>query len=337
MSSNSNGYVHMADELAAIVGSSTGLSLAESGWTNGHPARTFEVGDVVYAHVRGALRRGKVAKTSTSARAKNITVEVTTEGAINEARRYGWPEPCLTAKIVPAVDVYVEREAERFEAAVVDNGPAAADGEAATIVKTAPEVAADETPAATINREAWLTTAVDTLRPMFAELALVELPDTIVVSVGWPGGKSVHKVIGQCWATSTADGVSSVFISPALVDPIDVLGVLVHELIHAWDDCKSGHKGAFVKVAGKLGLEGKMTATTVGDALRERLQLVADTLGVYPHKKVTPGVKIKAQTTRMLKVQCESDEYTVRMTRKWLDELGAPTCPCGSLMVEVDA
>jgi hypothetical protein len=35
----------------------------------------------------------------------------------------------------------------------------------------------------------------------------------------------------------------------------------------------------------------------------------------------------------LLKVTCECG-CVVRMTRKWLDEVGPPTCGCGTAMVE---
>lgn len=34
----------------------------------------------------------------------------------------------------------------------------------------------------------------------------------------------------------------------------------------------------------------------------------------------------------MLKVTCKECGCAVRMTRKWLDEVGAPTCGCGGGM-----
>lgn len=190
-------------------------------------------------------------------------------------------------------------------------------------------------PVAHVNREAWLTAAVAALRPIFGE-AGVELPATVNVSCGFPGGKSIHKVIGQCWSTAaSADGAAQVFVSPMLSDVVDVLAVLVHELIHAWDDCKSGHKGAFAKAAKRVGLTGKMTATVAGDELRERLAAIADELGAYPHAGMAAAMgTVKKQSTRMLKLECPRDGYVVRTTRKWLDELGAPSCPCGSEMVE---
>ena len=42
----------------------------------------------------------------------------------------------------------------------------------------------------------------------------------------------------------------------------------------------------------------------------------------------------KKQTTRLLKLVCPVDGYTVRGTRMWIDKLGLPACPCGADMTE---
>jgi hypothetical protein len=147
--------------------------------------------------------------------------------------------------------------------------------------------------------------------------------------------------------------VPTVFISPELDDTARVLDVLLHELIHVADDCTSGHKGAFAEAATRLGLEGKMTATTAGVALAAEMMTLAASLGDYAHAKLMvqpkgalvpvgpdgqPVPRIhsgpKTQGTRMLKVQCPCCGYTVRTTRRWLD-MGAPLCPSGTTMQEV--
>ncbi|AWY06679.1 SprT-like protease [Microbacterium phage Zeta1847] len=187
------------------------------------------------------------------------------------------------------------------------------------------------------TREEWLTAAIEALRPIFAA-AGAELP-AVRVSVGWPGGAGrKNSVIGQCWATAaSSDKVAQLFISPVLDDAVRVLDVLVHELVHAVDDCQSGHKGAFAKLAKAVGLEGKMTATVAGDELKAKLEAIAAELGAYPHAAIIPALSgVKKQSTRMLKVECtEGSGYIVRMTRKWLDEFGEPSCPChGERMAE---
>ena len=183
------------------------------------------------------------------------------------------------------------------------------------------------------TREEWLVAAVEAVAPLFAELG--ETLPAVRVSVGWPGGSGrKNSVIGQCWSTKVAaDKVSQVFISPVLDDAVRVLDVLAHELIHAIDDCESGHKGRFAKIAKAIGLTGKMTATVAGDDLKAKLEAIAEELGEYPHAAIASGAAgadgPKKQTTRMMKVECaEGSGYKARMTRQWLEEFGAPICPC---------
>lgn len=186
-----------------------------------------------------------------------------------------------------------------------------------------------------VTREAWLTSAIEALQPLFIETG-IDLPP-VRVSCGFPKG-SARKIIGQCWPSkASADGQPQLFISPTLSDASQVLAVLVHELVHAADDCKSGHKGAFTRSARSLGLEGKMTATVAGAALATQLAAIACTLGGYPHSVINlDGGTVKKQTTRMLKVECGECGYTVRTTAKWL-EVGVPLCPCNQMPMEAAA
>lgn len=187
------------------------------------------------------------------------------------------------------------------------------------------------------TREEWLVAATAALAPLFEELG--ETLPTVRVSVGWPGGSGrKNSVIGQCWkTTASSDKVAQLFISPVLDDAARVLDVLAHELIHAIDDNESGHKGRFAKIAKALGLTGKMTATVAGDELKAKLDAIAADLGAYPHAAIVPADSgVKKQSTRMMKVECsEGSGYKVRMTRQWLAEYGAPSCPChGEVMLE---
>lgn len=189
------------------------------------------------------------------------------------------------------------------------------------------------------TREEWLVAAVEALRPLFAE-ADAELPP-VRVSVGFAGGSGrKNSTIGQCWSASSAeDGVAQVFISPVLGEADRVLDVLIHELVHAVDDCQSGHKGRFAKLAKAVGLEGKMTATAASEGLKAKLAPIVEKLGDYPHAVLLSGAGVetpKKQGTRMLKLECPADGYIVRTTAKWL-ELGLPSCPCGEEMVQADA
>lgn len=179
------------------------------------------------------------------------------------------------------------------------------------------------------TREAWLIAAVELLKPLFAEIEKIVPP--IRVSTGWSKGSKKGSV-GWCWKASVADDSSSnIFISPELVEPVIILAVLAHEMIHAVDDCKDAHAGNFRKMHAQIGLIGRPTASIPGLALTARLAALADLLGPYPHAKLTPGLQVKTQTTRMLKLRASCCGYVVRTSQKWVDE-GLPSCPCGTEM-----
>lgn len=192
------------------------------------------------------------------------------------------------------------------------------------------------------TREGWLDDATQRLRPDFQRASAV-LPDDVRVSVGFPSKNALgrrNRSIGQCWDGAAAgDSIAQVYISPLLEDPVEVLAVLVHELVHAAIGCRHGHKAPFKRAALRMGLEGKMTATTAGAALRVRLAELADALGEFPHSKLSPTTPDKKQTTRLLKVACLDCEpnYIARVTRKMIEAHGTPICPsCDGSMIEAD-
>lgn len=182
------------------------------------------------------------------------------------------------------------------------------------------------------TREAWLQDGAERMAEWFKAPGINPVPP-IRVSCAW-AKRASKRSIGWCWQTSvSADGVNELQVSPELDDPVKVLGVLLHEMIHASDNCASSHKGYFRTTALALGLTGKMTATTVGEELYPKLEALAAELGPYPHAALRPVAqgRVGGQTTRMIKVICPRDGYTLRTTRKWID-LGLPSCPCGEQM-----
>jgi hypothetical protein len=123
-------------------------------------------------------------------------------------------------------------------------------------------------------------------------------------------------------------------MSPQLEDPLVVLGVLVHELVHAVDDCRSGHRGAFARIARGVGLEGRMTTSTPGPELAMRLNGLARALGPYPHGALGIAAEPVAAkpTTRLIKAVCPDCGYATWTARKWLFHKGPPVCPDGETM-----
>lgn len=189
------------------------------------------------------------------------------------------------------------------------------------------------------NREAWLIAAVQAMTPWFAEIERDVPP--VRVSVGWPGGRAPKSTTrGQCWSTGSAeDGVNQIFVSPWQVDTETTLAVLLHEMVHAVDDCVSGHSGDFIKIARALGFTAKWTSSdNRTEELSERLHGLAERLGTFPSAAIVSGRAADTpakQGTRMIKAECPATDYKVRLTQKWIDEYGAPICPCCNETMEV--
>ncbi len=199
------------------------------------------------------------------------------------------------------------------------------------------------------TREGWLEAAVSLMAPLFEQHGYT-IP-AVRVACGWPvrGGCAAKKrVLGECWTKDAAtDGLAQIFISPYLIDTTEVLATLIHEVVHAVVGHKEKHNKVFGKCARAVGLEGKLTATHASEALAATCKTWTEALGEYPHAKLD-GLKTdsKKQGTRLLKALCgsktesyeETCGYTVRVTKKWLDEVGAPHCPIhGEMSVDKPA
>jgi hypothetical protein len=178
---------------------------------------------------------------------------------------------------------------------------------------------------APITREQWLEAAV----AVFAEMnpAATLPPDK--VSCSWPGGGSARKRIGECWSRASSSAkVNEIFISPRLEEPARVVSVLVHELAHAIDDCKNGHKAAYVAVGKSLGLTGKPTQMELPDSVAKVLaDAVIAKAGAFPHRKLDMS-KRKKKGTYMLKCECTSCKAIWRLTAKVIAQVdGEMSCP----------
>jgi hypothetical protein len=184
-------------------------------------------------------------------------------------------------------------------------------------------------------REWWLYQAAMFLLEMMDASGVAAVP--VRVSCGWPssGGLGDGKhVIGQCFAQEVcADGVSQIFISPRIADSIQVLGTLLHELIHASVGCQHGHRKPFSHPARRLGLVGPPTATTVGPELAQVLGVFVEQMGPYPHAPIVVRQKPKpGSRLRLYQCQC-ADPVKLRAGR---DDLNVLCLTCEAVFVKVE-
>ena len=175
------------------------------------------------------------------------------------------------------------------------------------------------------NREQWLMQAVEHIVPLFEEYGYVVPP--VKVSVGFPSTGAKGRHLGQCWSTKAAiDGVNQIFIAPHLQTPFDFLDTLVHELVHAVDDCQSGHGENFKKIAKDVGLLGPMRSASAGALLKQRLNLITEQLGSFPHGRLSLPVRTMQKAPKRPGAKCEKCGYEVVMLKRHL-HAGTPICP----------
>ncbi len=139
------------------------------------------------------------------------------------------------------------------------------------------------------------------------------IPEKVRIGVGFPsvrGIASKNQRIGECWSNErSGDDHHEIIISPVIADGMRVAGILTHELIHAAVGVEHGHKGPFRAMAHGLGLEGKMTATTEGEAFKRLAQPILDAIGPYPH------AELHAMTNGWQKASRPADQMRVPAMR----------------------
>lgn len=185
-----------------------------------------------------------------------------------------------------------------------------------------------------MNREQYLELAATELRATLFEPKGFTVP-AFGVSVGFPGGGKPTKRIGEHWSPSSSDsGLSQIFINPILDCNSKVLGVLIHEMIHAIYP-KDGHGKLFKRCAIAVGLKGPMRSTSESDELKSFLADLIARIGAYPHQKLNLSGGRKKQSTRMIKMECSSCGYIARTSQKNIESWGAVLCPCSSSTMEI--
>lgn len=198
------------------------------------------------------------------------------------------------------------------------------------------------------TREQWLLRLLDgALRELFAEHG-AKIPDNVRVSCAWPSRRALSRTrrrVGEAWCSeASADGFHEIMVSMCLDDPMDVAATLAHECVHVTVGLKHGHRGPFKHLARGIGLEGRMTSTVPGEAFKRRLEPYLQELGAYPHAKLdTPECRTEKpqhpdtpitpyysgppkQSARLIKAQCATCGYTIRLSRLWISH-AIPCCP----------
>lgn len=191
------------------------------------------------------------------------------------------------------------------------------------------------------TREGWLTHGLSVMGGRLNSHGYA-LPDKVKVACGFgPGARGGKKTAAVCIAPeASTEGITEVFISPVISDPVTALGAV---LVMAGHAAGQGKGKAFKSFCTAMGLEGKAKEARPNSATEAWLRDdVLPMLGAYPHASIDLSKRDNKQGTRMIKLVCpetkdeKGNPYTVRMTKKWLDAYGAPLSPAGCEMVVED-
>lgn len=191
-----------------------------------------------------------------------------------------------------------------------------------------------QTHATHATREQWLEAAAAELlalviMPTAEEAGIKAAPPPVKVSCGYARGQRSAKTLGVCYPRAASPaGVNEIFISPELDDSATVAVVLLHELIHALDDCKHGHKGRFATVALAVGFSAPLTTYTPSDALTEIGDLIRSICGDYPHAHLIQPAP-KTGQNRQKKLACTQCGAILRASAAVISAMPTPAlCPC---------
>jgi hypothetical protein len=187
-------------------------------------------------------------------------------------------------------------------------------------------------------RESWLAAATEAFRPVFKEKGH-PLPDNIRFSIAFTSKGMRSNRIGEHWpAVLSTDGFNTIIIRADLSDPLEVLGVLAHELCHAAAPPDAKHGREFRRVAEAMGLVGKMLHASPGPELNDWLRSVISSLGPLPHSRLIFGGNKKKTTTKGSKTRgchCDMCDYVARVPLTCIEVAGPPLCPVDNMPMSV--
>ena len=142
--------------------------------------------------------------------------------------------------------------------------------------------------------EEWLDHATLALTEIFKESGYVVPETRTLLSFpidGLVAPRKKRPYRGQCLAQGwTENELNIIMITPIQRDALPVLSVLMHELVHAVDDCQSHHGPEFKKICRDVGLKFYKEDDYPGEELLQKLKLIAHELGEFPSVKLCKKV-----------------------------------------------
>lgn len=188
-----------------------------------------------------------------------------------------------------------------------------------------------------MTREEWLIKAIEMIDDEIFNGNLGSKETKYQVSMGWTKsaralGETIYPYDGEDVSIDDFFPVT-IHVRCDIKDPVQILGVLVHECIHAFMNIK-GHGKDFKHEAMRVGFETPITRYHPSPALVSTCENIYKKLGEFPGKAVHIHKVEKEKKTNTVIFFCPECGFEVKTNKKMFEKhgQGIPTCPCGAKM-----
>ena len=188
-----------------------------------------------------------------------------------------------------------------------------------------------------MTREEWLIKAIEMIDDEIFNGNLGSKETKYQVSMGWTKsaralGETIYPYDGEDVSIDDFFPVT-IHVRCDIKDPVQILGVLVHECIHAFMNIK-GHGKDFKHEAMRVGFETPITRYHPSPELVSTCENIYKKLGEFPGKAVYIHKVEKEKKTNTVIFFCPECGFEVKTNKKMFEKhgQGIPTCPCGAKM-----
>lgn len=181
------------------------------------------------------------------------------------------------------------------------------------------------------NREEWCNEIVAVMLPMLAEHGITFPPERQVRCAVTAGLK--RSTFGLCHGSkaSTDGRTNFIDVSTAQAEPVELAHTLLHELLHACDDCHSGHRGRWKRWANLIGIQTR--GNTRGPLAQAIIDAALEHVGV-PGQHVPSITKKALRRISQIKFWCPDAHGHVHMpTLQAVGGFRVGCAACGQMMV----
>lgn len=181
------------------------------------------------------------------------------------------------------------------------------------------------------TREAWAEKITAALFPMLVAEGIAPVGDHRQIRIAL--APLPAKTLGLCYPSSksTTGDVNLITLSTDQGEPIELVHTIMHEMMHAFDDCRSGHRNRWLRWANQIGIVAR---GHIRGPIAERMVQTALAEVGFPTAHVITVRKVQKPKSSQVRYECPGCRLHVHMPLKSADDGFEVAClRCKALMV----